>query len=215
MRFCGIGRALVYHSGMRFEAPDTWNDRLAEEIRPYPDLHPLRAILPTQTGEMPEPERLFAEMKRCGARALISFPHEHSYSLDALTFGPLFGAMIERKIPLFVKADLGTIGGLLKEFPRLTVIAMNQGPHSVERFLRPMMDGYPSLHIETSYYIIDGAIEGLFQRYGPRRMLFGSAFPDNSSGASLLRLALADIPEQARALIAAGNLEKLLGEATP
>jgi hypothetical protein len=46
-------------------------------------------------------------------------------------------------------------------------------------------------------------------------MLFGSAFPDNSSGASLLRLALADIPEQARALIAAGNLEKLLGEATP
>lgn len=213
MAFCGIDRALVFHTNMRFEAPDLWNSRLADEIRPYANLHPLRAILPTQTGEMPEPDRLFAEMRRSGVRALVSFPNEHCYFLDGLTFGPLFEAMVEREVPLFVKADLGAIGRLLGEFPALTVIAMNQGPHSVERFLRPMMDRYPNLYVETSYYIIDGAIEELCRRYAQSRILFGSAFPDNASGASVLRLARAEISEQARAAIAAGNLDRLLGQA--
>ena len=96
------------------------------------------------------------------------------------------------------------------------MVAVNQGPHSLDRHLRPLMDKFPNLYAETSYMLGAGMIEGLCDRHGPERFLFGTAFPDNCSGGSLLRLAQADIGEEARAKIAAGNLTRLIawGEGT-
>ena len=90
------------------------------------------------------------------------------------------------------------------------MVAANQGPHSLDYYLRPLMDPFPNLHVGTSYLFVEGLIEGLCERYGPERLLFGTAFPDNCSRRRTLRLAQADIGEEARALIAAGNLERLL-----
>ena len=67
--------------------------------------------------------------------------------------------------------------------------------------------------METSYYIVDGLIEESCDRYGPSRLLFGSGFPDNCSGAALLRLAQADIDDEAKQAVATGNMERLLAEA--
>jgi predicted TIM-barrel fold metal-dependent hydrolase len=94
-------------------------------------------------------------------------------------------------------------------------VAVNQGPHSLERYLRPMIQTYPNLYVETSYYIIEGAIEEFCARYGPERMLFGTAFPDNCSGGAVLQLLHADIPDAAKQAIAAGNLQRLIEEARP
>ena len=39
--FCGIERALVFHSGMRFSSPLDWNEELSREIAGRPRLFPV------------------------------------------------------------------------------------------------------------------------------------------------------------------------------
>ena len=213
MDFCGVDQALVYHAGMRFGSPVIWNDRLTDGIKGNPRLEPTWAILPHQTGEQLPPEKFIAAMYQNGVRALWTFPEEHHYQLDRRTFGELLEEMVERKIPLFVKQDIAAIGNLLTDFPQLTVVAVNQGPHSIERYLRPLVETFSRLYLDTSYYIIEGAIEEFCALYGHQRLLFGTAFPNNCSGGALLRLVQADIDDEAKNAIAGGNLERILTEA--
>ncbi len=213
MDFCGISKGLVYHAGMRFSSPVIWNNGLLKQIKHEPRLIPTWAILPPQTGEMVNPQELFAEMKACGIQALRAFPQEHRYCLDKLTFGSLFEVLIQYKIPLFAKENILKLKDLLADFPDLTVVAMNQGPHSFERYLRPLLDAYPNLYVDTSYFITDGGIEEFCERYGPGRLLFGSGYPDNCRGGAVLHLLHADISEEAKKAIASDNLERLLNEA--
>jgi hypothetical protein len=215
MDYCGIDRALVYHAGQRFGFPGAHNAEIVRDLRDLPRLLPVWAIMPDQTGEQPEPEQFIADMRRNGVKALWTFPEEHRYRLDRRTFGGLFALMANKRIPLFAKQNLEDLGDLLVDFPDLRVIAVNQGPHSLERYLRPLLDTFPNLSVDTSYYIVEGAIEELCERYGAHRLMFGSAFPDNCSGAALLRLAQAEIDDEARQAIASGNLERLLEEVLP
>lgn len=210
MGFCGIDQGLVYHANQRFSSPITWNPVLSAEIRHHSRLHGTRAILPPSTGEMPEPEILLKELRQCRIRAFRAFPQEHRYRLNRNSLSWLYEFMVEHKIPLLVKENLWHIKALLEECPELVVVAVNQGPHSLERYLRPLLDQFPRLHLETSAYMVDGLIEEFCERYGPERLLFGSGFPDNCSGAALMRLAAADIGEEARAKIAGGNLQRIL-----
>jgi predicted TIM-barrel fold metal-dependent hydrolase len=210
MDFCGIDEAFVYHANQRFASPVTWNAVLSAEIRNYSRLHGVWAILPPSTGETPESEILLQVLHKNSIRALRAFPQEHHYRLNRATLGYLYEFMVKHRIPLLVKENLWQMKELLDECPDLIVVAMNQGPHSVERYLRPLMDQFPNLHVETSAYMIDGLIEEFCERYGPERLLFGSGFPDNCSGAALLCLTRADIGPEARAAIAGGNLRQIL-----
>lgn len=213
MDYCGIDRALVFHTNQRFSSPSFYNTQLVRDVRRLPRLTPSWVILPPQTEELPPLNKLALLMKRNGIRALRAFPDEHRYRLDGRTFGKLFEWMSANKIPLFVKLNAMALGDLLKEFPALTVIAVNQGPHSFERYLRPLMETSSLLFLETSYLIVEGLIEGYCRRYGAARLLFGSAFPDNCAGGALTHLACADIPAADRAAIAGNNLTRLLSEA--
>lgn len=210
MDFCGIDQALVYHAGQRFGSPELWNERLSAAVESLDRLNATWVILPWQTGEQAKPQEFLDAMRAKGIRALRAFPQEHHYRLDGCTFGLLLRLLVEKRIPLLVKDHLVAVGELLAEFPDLTVVAVNQGPHSLERYLRPLVETYPNLYLDTSYYLLDGAIEEFCERYGPGRLLFGSGFPDNCSGASLLRIVQAGIDQQAKRAIAGGNLKLLL-----
>lgn len=198
---------------MRFSLPFRSNASLLHKLEGHSRLNPAWAILPSQTGEQPEGEFFLREMEVAGIKALWAFPGEHQYSLNKLTFPTLLARLAERKIPLFVRDTVANITRLVAEFPELIVIAAGGlGPGSLERSLRPILDSYPNLHLETSSYIVDGLIEEFCERYGADRLLFGSGYPDNcSGGAALLRLMQADIDQTSKEAIAGGNLKRILG----
>lgn len=210
--WCGVDRALVYHAGVRAASPTTWNPVVADELRGQERLAPAWALLPAATYESPPPDQLLQAMRQADVRALWAFPQEHRYRLDRATFRELFPVMERARIPLFAKQNLIPLKELLLECPDLIVVAMNQGPHSVERYLRPLLDEFPNLYLETSGLLVDGLIEEFCERYGPQRLLFGSGFPDQCLGGAFLRLAQADIGAEARAAVAGGNLQRLLKE---
>ena len=92
----------------------------------------------------------------------------------------------------------------------MVVITGTQGSNPLDRYAWPLIDRFASLHLETGTYLVDGIIEEFHRRYGSQRLVFSSGFPDCASGAALLTLARAEIPEPDRAAVAAGNLERLL-----
>lgn len=212
MSFSNIERALVYHTAMRFDHPSVGNELIVSETAGYHQLSPTWALLPSQTGEQPPPETLIPLMRRSDIRALWMFPDEHRYFLDEITWGDQLEVYSERRIPLFIRAGLDRIAALLKSFPRLLVVTGSQGANPLDRYAWPLVEKYPSLMFETSGYLVDGGIEEFCKRYSASRLIFGSGFPDNASGAAMLALARADISEAERQSIASENLRRLIEE---
>ncbi len=213
MDFGNIARALVYHTAMRFDHPSVGNERVVREMQGHVRLSPTWALLPSQTREQPPLGALLGDMKRHGIRALRLFPDEHRYFLDEITWGDQMAVFMERRIPLFIRASLDKIAGLLRSFPELVVVTGSQGANPLDRYAWPLIERYPRLYFETSGYLVDGGIEEFCRRYSAARLVFGSGFPDNANGAALLTLARAEISDADRQAIAGDNLHRLLEEA--
>ena len=213
MDFANIERTLVYHTAMRFDHPSIGNELVLAETAGQSRLLPTWALLPSQTAEQAAVSVLLQEMRRHGVRALRLFPDDHRYFLDDTTWADQMAVYMERRIPLFIRASLDKIASLLKSFPNLIVVTGSQGSNPLDRYAWPLVEKYPHLIFETSGYLVDGGIEEFCQRYSASRLIFGSGFPDNSSGAAMLALAQADISDSDRQAIAGNNLRRLLAEA--
>jgi hypothetical protein len=213
MDYCNIERALVYHTSMRYDHPIVGNQRVVQETMGQPRLVPTWAILPAQTREQPSLEVLLGEMQRQNVRVLRMFPDDHRYFVDDITWGDQMDAYAQRRIPLFIRVGLDRIAELLKSFPRLVIITSSQGSNPLDRYAWPLVEKYPGLFFDTSGYLVDGGIEEFCRRYSVARLVFGSGYPDNSSGAALLTLARAELSDAERQAIAADNLCRLLAEA--
>jgi hypothetical protein len=220
MAFFGITRALVRHISMEEESPLVGNQLVIEEIASFDALEPSWAILPPQTGELGTPDEFVAGMKASGVRALWAFPSKHAYLLNGTTFGELFEIMIRRRIPLFVSAKersdglegFAMIEALLRDFPKLVVVATDHGCWGEDRLFRPLVERYEHFYIDTSRYELAGGIRDFCDRYGPDRMLFGTGFPEIPMGGAFLTLLHAEISDQAKAALFGGNLQHLLRE---
>ncbi len=208
--FSNIDRALVYHTAMRFDHPSVGNHRVVAGTAGHPRLLATRSLLPRQTGEQPQVETLIRQMRDQQIRALWMFPDEHRYFCDELTWGDQLAVYADRRIPVFVRASLDKVAQLLRSFPNLIVVTGSQGSNPLDRYAWPLIERFPNLFFETSGYIVDAGIEEFCRRYSAERLIFGSGYPDNSSGAAMLALARAEISDAQRQAIARDNLCRLL-----
>ena len=221
MDWVGVDQALVHHALMREQSPVVGNAILAESIAGRPRLGGTWAILPPQTGELPQASEFFAAMARANIRALWAFPEEHRYLLDRLTFGSFLDGLSERRIPLLLPRDAGgprapdtwnLVYRLLSQYPQLTLVLTGHGPWGEDRYFRPLLEHYPRFYLEISRYELDCGLRELVAKYGSGRLLYGSNFPRFSMGGPRLMLAQAEISVEAKRAIAGDNLRKLLAE---
>lgn len=214
----GVARALVWHVAQRDVFAVKGNELLAEAIAPHADrLVGCWTILPGACGELPAPPEFCEQMARAGVKALRAQPGDHRYLLNAVACGDILEEMVARRIPLLL--SLGAAGvdwpgvyALLAEFPELTCVLCELGLWGADRLFRPLLQRYPNVHIETSEYIPEGGIEDLIAFCGPKRILFGSGLPQRDPGGQLLAIRHADIAEADKALIAGGNVERILSQ---
>jgi len=211
----GIGRALVWHVAQRDYAVVPGNALLASEISAHRDrLAGCWSIMPNQAAELPKPDRFCALMAEAGVSALRVFPNAHKFLLRNVSLGPILQQAVERRIPLFLSVNDGTdwpcIYDLLEDFPELTCIIGNFGSWGVDRLFRPLFERYPNVHIDIADYHLDGGIQAVVETYGPQRLLFGTGFPLRGHGGMMLALLHAEIGDEAKRMIAAGNLETMM-----
>ncbi|MDF2670334.1 MAG: hypothetical protein K0R67_2640 [Paenibacillus sp.] len=209
----GIAGALVYHGMAKSHSPAYGNRLLAGELAKSTRLFGCWVGLPDQMGDFASPEKLLAEMKENGIKALKIFPNSHQFDPDKRTAGRLFDALAEERIPLLIdggEATFAQLAGILRDHPELTVLLQGQS-WSQERRLFPIMDEFEKLCIEFSALQSNAIIETAYERYGASRLFFGSGMPRKSPGAARALIDYAQIPEAAKKLIAGGNLAALLG----
>lgn len=220
MNYFGIERALVYHGTARDADPMAGNRLLLKDIADHDRrLASCWIVLPHHTDEMPRPEELVAEMCSAEVRAARIFPAKRGqhWSLSPWSAGPLCGALETARIPLFVGFDQITwdaIHRIASSHPALPIVVTGVRYEEL-RNIYPLLEALPNFHIDTSWIVVHFGLEDLVARFGAERFLFGTGLPAFSAGPALTHLLYAELVDREKALIASGNLERLLAAAHP
>lgn len=209
----GIGKSLVWHYSARDTGYDTGNRRLLAEIGGHSRLVPCCALVSFTGGESCSAPEYLDGVIRQGARAGIVFPTGMNWSLDEWCAGSLLDACEKRRLPLLVpyeETPLGALNAVCENHPRLPVILI-QANYQFTRMIFPLLKAHRNLHCDISApFSIEGGLERLVHEIGPGKIIFGSRYPESEAGAAVTYLRYARIPVKARALIASGNLERLI-----
>ena len=217
MDYCGVERALVYHSLARDHSPALGNEMLLRELAGQEQLAPCWVVLPHHTGEMPPPDQLLAQMRAAGVRAARIFPAPtgHKWSLADWSAGPLLSALESERVPLLVHADqIGwdALHRMATSHPDLPII-VNGTRYDELRTVYPLLAALPNLHFDICWMVTHFGLEDLVARFGARRLLFATRMPMFGAGPALTHLLYAGLSDTDRALIAGENLDRLLAAA--
>lgn len=217
MDYLGIDRALVWHILARDLAPVAGNRILSETILASEEarrrLVPAQVVTPSNAYEYGAVAHIRAMAGRHSSAALRIFPKTSRFNIAALD--RLFKELRDMEPVVFwdMKDDNGytdTLGlrTLAEAFPGfkfvLTELMWMQFNDAVD-----LMQRCSSVHIDISWLHMRGAIELLTEQFGPERILFGTGFKSHY-GAAIAALNHAEISDEARALIAGGNAQRLL-----
>lgn len=215
MAYNGISDALVYHAMAKELGPAVGNARLHEEIDGHPELHPCWVVMPHYTDEMPEPKKLVDSMIENGVRVARVFPTFQQFRLGEWCCGELFAEFERRQVPVMVEVAQTTgwdeVAGVLASFPQLRLI-MLRVEYRCDRYIYALMNKYPNLKVEISYYQTTDGIATMCKKYGADRLLFGTGLPWFNAGTAIPMVTYAEISDDEKQLIAGDNLRNLMQE---
>ncbi len=211
---CGIARALVFHSLGKELDPATGNAALMRELAGRTRLAPCWVVMPHDTGEMPPPPELCAQMRSQGVRAVRVFPTMQNFTLAEWCAGNLLAELERNRIPVFVdhtETNWDAIHAVCEAHPGLPLVLLRVNYRS-HRFIYPLLSRHRNLYLEIGLFVAHDALAECARHHGAERMLFGSAMPHFAPGGPMASIAYAEISDAEKALIAGGNLRRLLGE---
>lgn len=192
------------------------NARLAEDLRAMPEsYYGVWAIAPSASGDVPPPDVLPEAMKKNRIGALYLNPIEHRFSPAPSVMGDYYSMATERRIPLFLATDYieqEDILRILESFPKLTAIISVCSSHPTMRQIYPILEKYENVRLDLAFQWDDQGIEDITRRYGARRMVYGSYFPELYMGGMLTMVRCADISDDNKAAILCGNFCRLMEE---
>ncbi|MBN2287825.1 MAG: amidohydrolase family protein [Candidatus Glassbacteria bacterium] len=226
---CRISRALVYHAAARELDPAAGNGLLLQETAGQARLVPAAVISPGPYTKELDPAAEVEKLIESGVRAFRIFPLYHQLSFSHSGLRRAFELLQQHGRPLFIDydqpyynfkqlgqheqraVDLEAVGRLAADFPGLPVVVVGANYNHASALFR-LFDQRPELRVETSLFQGFGMMAYVCRRWGAERLLFGTGLPAVSPGAARAMVMYAEIEEEDRRRVAAGNLEALLGE---
>ncbi|OIN97037.1 hypothetical protein AUJ66_04575 [Candidatus Desantisbacteria bacterium CG1_02_38_46] len=216
MDHCGIDCALVSHWEAKYNYPPSGNKKLMEEIRGHNRFYPCWFILPSITGEMPQPKELIHQLHSNNVRAVRFFPGRHNFNLTEQSLEPLFKELEKNNILAIVEG--WPVEHFCLSYPKLKFVTDGCGL----RDLYPLMERCRNLYISLERFPESNIIEDLCKNFGAERILFGTihgsfnAYEQRGeiiyglSGSEITMITYADISEKEKKMIAGENLKKIL-----
>lgn len=210
----GIDCALMRYEYASSGVARLGNLELVDEIKNDSALLPVWYAIPHHTGEFPEPRELIRLMEKNDVR-MLSLP-AGNWTVAEWSCGELFTALEKHRIPLLlplsrVGGDFNAVYGILKEHKDLRLILTGVG-YTLMRDVYALLGTFPNLYICTSAYKGFRAIEDTVERFGAKRLVFGSGMPALSGAAAVATVTYAKISDEDKALICSGNIRRLLSE---
>jgi len=170
--------------------------------------------------------RSLAELRACrdeGLRGVKVDPFEQGFQINSDLTLDVFAACADSRLPLLVVAGFPMasspiqVGDLAVRLPALTVVMLHGGQLAMHGL--GIMDclnvvrTVPNVYVETSGIPETGTeslIEHVVLDVSPERVVFGSNTPINDPGMELERVAVAQVPEDAKQQILGPNLARIL-----
>jgi predicted TIM-barrel fold metal-dependent hydrolase len=213
MERLGIERALVSHTlGQTYDPPRA-NQILMDEIAGHERLLPCWTLLPLSCGEMGTLETLLERMAGSGVRAVRFYPRDHQYELDEWQCGELLDGLSERRYVVLLDVDQtnwGEIERVCRTYPGLSLVLTQTGYRQMRR-LMALMARYPNVYCDLSTFCVFLGVEEVLERFGSRRLLFGTGLPLRDPGGPIARVSYVRAAEADVTAIAHGTLEWMLG----
>lgn len=211
-----VDSALIWHIAQYDLFAPVGNTLASEFSRQSDRFLPTWAALPPVTDELPI-DILLNGMIENGVKVLRLLPAKQHYLVNGISLSPLLEVMVEHNIPLMLSLERGIVWEdvyqLLNDCPKLTVILTDIGVWGQDRYTYPLLAKYPNVYIETSLLSLEaGGLEFGVNKFGAEKFVFGSNFPFKYIEAPLLDLLHSPISDEAKQLIAAGNIERILSE---
>lgn len=225
MDYAGIAEAMVYHAfGAIHLLPAQGNEQLIKDIAGYDRLHPAWILTPWNTGEMGPADKLVPVMIQQGVRLARFFFSPYIGYVDYFAlflYRPLLEVLAYHHLPVILEfyqtpthepspTDWENIVKVCREFPALPLILAGPKLTMLNRYFYYCFDQFANFHVELSGYQVHQGIEAVCRRFGGNKLIFGSGMPFYSPGQAITYLLSADISEEHRAMIAGGNLRRLL-----
>lgn len=213
MSHCSISGGLVSSTLSVSYEPMYSNLELSRQLEEHPHLFPVWNLLPHQTGEFPSPEELAELMRRHDVRAASLYPKTNAWDWEADHCQALLSWLRDEQILTMIEKpefdDYRQVDRFLTCHPGLPVL-LTKTAWSQQRFLIPLLQKHPHLHITFDHLQINYGLEYLTSIGCEEQLLFGSFAPAMSMGAHRSYVDYADIPRQAKEKIAGENLVRLL-----
>ena len=165
-------------------------------------------------------------MRDAGVRSLRMLPGLHRYPFVDWIVGPWLRWAASEDIPIWMPVEYGvpvrrdqlfvhqfdpvTLHDTLASHPAQVVLSEVQYTHA--NWALKLLESLPNLSIEISRFVGTDVIADLLRTVGPRRILFGSRFPESTMAAQLYNLHNCGLDERTLVAICSDNLERLLGK---
>ena len=189
------------------------NSYLFEACEKNDALIPCPVVVPSGSDDFPPEDEQAEALVSQGEGAAFIRPEHDGWSLAEWASAGLFCALearrtpvlcLERHVPIEKAADIA------RRHPDLPVIVAEVGYRSL-RILLPMLEAFPNTYLSIgSNFTIHRALERLVEKVGAERLLFGSGLPEIDPLPAVTMLMYADITDDEKALIGAGNFERLI-----
>jgi hypothetical protein len=148
-----------------------------------------------------------------GARLVRMCPAEHRFALAGPDGLDCARELAERNITVLLgweSASPAEIHRLATEVSTLRIVLINTGYRAL-RELADLMDAHAEIRVDTASLCGHLQVEWMANRYGARRVLFGTGAPETDDAGPRFQLDHLELPEPEVELIAGGNVLELLG----
>lgn len=216
----GIRSAVVLSLAGAFSDPDVGNQELAGLVRRHPGRF---AGMAAYDPRQPTPPRDAMQRARdAGLTGLALYPNQHDYTLgDEPLVNEALSLAAEWHWPVVIPIRL-VMSWWLPETPVKTIIELarqhSQVPIMVAGVsygelykLLESMGELTNIYLEISATQSLDALKEMVRRAGPQRILFGTGQPIQMPECNLIKLATAQLDEQAKEAILRGNAARLFG----
>ena len=216
----GVQRALVYAPHAAAYDSTEGNAGLLEAIGDETRLVPQFVCNPA----FDDFEATKAQIEAADVRAVRMLPMLHHYPFRPWVVGEWLTWLAARRIPLWLpmsyetnwldgdgaELDAHAVYETVGEFPDLAVV-LSEVHYRQASWAPPLLRSLPNLSIEVSRYVIVDGIARLLDDIGPRRILFGSRYPEQAIAPQLYHLHRIGLNETDLRATCGGNLARLLG----
>ena len=216
MRRLDISRALARITPIELDHDfELSNNQLYDAVCAHGELIPCPIVVPNGARDLPsEAEQVDAHIRQ-GAGAVFIRPARDYWTLAPWACDHLFHALTERRLPVVCLeplAPLEQVGAIAERHPTLPILLM-QVNYRQQRALLPLLESFRNIIFVLGHtYSVHKGIEQICAVVGAERLLFGTGFPTTEPMAAVTQLMYADISAEERALIGAGNMERIMEE---